>query len=129
MDFTDKRILVTGGSRGIGRAAVEVFLAGGARVAVNGRSAESTAAGIAALGDASLGNGALIATAWYSSLAIIAVATLGSWMWLQASGTAAVPFSMQVARSGEVGEMLEDAQRPSTRSRREVVGASTANGR
>ena len=61
MDFTDKRILVTGGSRGIGRAAVEVFLAGGARVAVNGRSAESTAAGIAALGDASLGNRALVA--------------------------------------------------------------------
>ena len=54
MDFTNKRILVTGGSRGIGRAAVEVFRASGARVAVNGRSAESTAAGIAALdgGDA-----------------------------------------------------------------------------
>jgi NAD(P)-dependent dehydrogenase (short-subunit alcohol dehydrogenase family) len=50
MDFTGKRILVTGGSRGIGRAAVEAFKAGGARVAVNGRTAESTAAGIAAMG-------------------------------------------------------------------------------
>ena len=49
-DFTDKRVLVTGGTRGIGRAAVEAFLAGGARVAVNGRTAETTAAGIAALG-------------------------------------------------------------------------------
>jgi NAD(P)-dependent dehydrogenase (short-subunit alcohol dehydrogenase family) len=50
MDFVGKRILVTGGSRGIGRAAVEAFVAGGARVAVNGRTAESTAAGIAAIG-------------------------------------------------------------------------------
>ena len=51
MDFANMRILVTGGSRGIGRAAVEVFRANGARVAVNGRTAGSTAAGIAALGD------------------------------------------------------------------------------
>ncbi len=50
IDFTDKRILVTGGTRGIGRSAVGVFRAGGARVAVNGRTAESTAAGIEAMG-------------------------------------------------------------------------------
>ncbi|MEM7123565.1 MAG: SDR family oxidoreductase [Pseudomonadota bacterium] len=49
-EFTDKRVLVTGGTRGIGRATVEAFLAAGARVAVNGRTAESTAAGVAALG-------------------------------------------------------------------------------
>jgi len=49
-DFTDKRVLVTGGARGIGRGAVAAFLEAGARVAVNGRTAESTAAGIAALG-------------------------------------------------------------------------------
>ncbi|MDP7641811.1 MAG: SDR family NAD(P)-dependent oxidoreductase, partial [Alphaproteobacteria bacterium] len=35
-DFTGKRVLVTGGSRGIGRGTVEAFLKAGARVAVNG---------------------------------------------------------------------------------------------
>jgi len=49
MDFTGTKFLVSGGSRGIGRAAVEVFKTGGARVAVNGRTADSTAAGIAAM--------------------------------------------------------------------------------
>ena len=51
MRFSGKRILVTGGSRGIGRAAVIEFLNEGAHVAVNGRSESSTAAGLAALGD------------------------------------------------------------------------------
>ena len=50
MDFTGKRVLITGSSRGIGRAAAEVLLAAGATVAVNGRSATSTAEGIGALG-------------------------------------------------------------------------------
>jgi NAD(P)-dependent dehydrogenase (short-subunit alcohol dehydrogenase family) len=50
IDFADKRVLVTGGTRGIGQAAVEVFRDGGARVAVNGRTADSTAAGIESLG-------------------------------------------------------------------------------
>jgi NAD(P)-dependent dehydrogenase (short-subunit alcohol dehydrogenase family) len=49
IDFTDKRVLVTGGSRGIGRGTVAAFLEAGARVAVNGRTARSTAAGIAAI--------------------------------------------------------------------------------
>lgn len=50
MSFEGKRVLVTGGSRGIGRSTVMAFREAGARVAVNGRTMESTAEGIAALG-------------------------------------------------------------------------------
>ena len=49
-DFTNKRVLVTGGTRGIGRATVAAFRETGARVAVNGRTSGSTSAAIAALG-------------------------------------------------------------------------------
>ena len=51
MDFTDKKILITGGSRGIGAAAARAFLERGARVAVNGRTADSVAAAIGEFGD------------------------------------------------------------------------------
>lgn len=50
-DFTDKRVLVTGGTRGIGRATVAAFLEAGARVGINGRTAESTTSAITALGN------------------------------------------------------------------------------
>jgi NAD(P)-dependent dehydrogenase (short-subunit alcohol dehydrogenase family) len=49
-DFAGKRVLVTGGTRGIGRSAVEAFLDAGARVALNGRTADSTASAVAELG-------------------------------------------------------------------------------
>ena len=41
MDFTDKRVLVTGGSRGIGFDIARTFGAAGARVAVNGKTSQS----------------------------------------------------------------------------------------
>jgi NAD(P)-dependent dehydrogenase (short-subunit alcohol dehydrogenase family) len=43
MDFTGKQVLITGGSRGIGRACAQVFASDGARVAVNYRSNEAAA--------------------------------------------------------------------------------------
>ncbi|MFP6729518.1 MAG: SDR family oxidoreductase [Alphaproteobacteria bacterium] len=56
-NFTAKKILVTGGTRGIGRAAVSAFLERGARVAVNGRSEESVAKAINELGGELGGDG------------------------------------------------------------------------
>lgn len=52
MDFTDKRVLVTGGSRGIGFAIAEAFVGAGARVAINGRTEQSVRTAIEKLGNA-----------------------------------------------------------------------------
>src|SRR5262245_12389885 len=57
MDFTGKRVLVTGGTRGIGEATVRAFLDKGARVAVSGASEKSVSQGLARLkaGDRAVG--------------------------------------------------------------------------
>jgi 3-oxoacyl-[acyl-carrier protein] reductase len=50
--LTGRVYLVTGGSRGLGRATVDVLVAEGARVVISGRSEESLAGAAAELGDA-----------------------------------------------------------------------------
>jgi NAD(P)-dependent dehydrogenase (short-subunit alcohol dehydrogenase family) len=50
MGFENKSVLITGASRGIGKAAAREFLDLGARVAVNGRTEQSVAAALAELG-------------------------------------------------------------------------------
>ncbi len=57
MDFTDKRVLVTGSSRGIGFAIAEAFLDAGARVAINGKTEQSVGVAIEKLG----GRGEMVA--------------------------------------------------------------------
>lgn len=49
IDFTNKRVLVTGSTAGIGFAAAKGFLAAGAMVVVNGRSADSVEKAVARL--------------------------------------------------------------------------------
>ena len=50
MVFDDSAVLITGSSRGIGKATAQEFLAGGARVAINGRTEASVAQAIEELG-------------------------------------------------------------------------------
>ena len=51
MDFTDKRVLVTGSSRGIGFEIAKMFLDAGARVAIHGSTEKSAGAAMDRLGD------------------------------------------------------------------------------
>jgi len=53
-EFTDKRIFITGGNSGIGRAAAEEFVRRGARVAIMGRDRRTLDDTKAVLGDRSL---------------------------------------------------------------------------
>ncbi len=49
MDFSGKRVLVTGSTMGIGRTAAEMFIEAGASVAINGRKEDAVATAVAAL--------------------------------------------------------------------------------
>ncbi len=49
-DFSDRRIFITGATRGIGRAAADLFHVAGATVAINGRKAADVDAAMTALG-------------------------------------------------------------------------------
>ena len=51
VDFTDKRVLVTGSSRGIGFDIAKTFLDAGARVAINGSTEQSVGAAMERLDD------------------------------------------------------------------------------
>lgn len=54
LGLTDKVFIVTGGARGLGRAAAEQLVAEGARVVLSGRSADSLEQAVDALGDAAI---------------------------------------------------------------------------
>src|SRR5215216_3650092 len=55
LGLADRVYIVTGASRGLGRATADVLVAEGARVVVSGRSQETVDAAVEALGDQAVG--------------------------------------------------------------------------
>jgi 3-oxoacyl-[acyl-carrier protein] reductase len=55
LHLQDKVFIITGGTRGLGRATADALVAEGARVVISGRSADSVAAAVAELGDQARG--------------------------------------------------------------------------
>ena len=80
MDFADRAVLITGASRGIGKAAAKLFHARGARVAVNGTTEAGVAAAIAELGGGerlAAAPGDLASAAGCAAVVAAAVSALG----------------------------------------------------
>lgn len=79
MDFSGKRVLVTGSTMGIGYCAAEMFLEAGATVAINGRNARSVDSAIRTLGGQRLvaAPGDLSTVAGCAAVIDAAVAALG----------------------------------------------------
>src|SRR5689334_7135352 len=61
LDFTGKRVVVTGGTRGIGRAIVDAYHAAGATVVLNGSSEHSVEAAMANAPEGVIGIAASVA--------------------------------------------------------------------
>ncbi len=99
-DFTGNRVLVTGGTRGIGRAAVEAFLAAGARVAVNGRTEDSTRTAVARLGNVVAAPGDIARAEDCRQLVTKAAAALG--------GLDVLVNCAGIARGGPMDSVSED---------------------